>query len=474
MMHILTIFSRIPILIAIAFMLFTGGSTSARAQSALCPGAYPFSNGTCTNGTTGAFSGAATATQALTDLSQSTTEESVATAATALSSRLKQERERCPDGFTLVEGTCQRIATAPPQAAVVVPPKPPAPRKRHKAHAPTAAAVRAPEPVPSVVAPQPPPIYQSRFGAWAQMFGDYERRGANGATSLDCCSGGAVALTLNVNSRSNTYGFVGGFDYTARSLISGDDGLIFGALAGYSSSNISIRTTSLSTALMNVGNGFSQTKVNLSGPAVGLFATFFSGGFSTDLLLKTDFFKLNQSFTESLAFSAASQTMPAFVQPFSGFNSTNLTNLTGAGNLNYRFIFDNNFWVEPTTGFQYINSSYGSGASQLGLADGYLFMVQGGARFGKDVVLDNQTRVTLALTALAYDDVVVHGGFIPGAGFEANNLLVKSDQGKLRGRGIAALNVDFGGGISSFVEGQVYGGKGLLGAGGKVGIRVQW
>jgi hypothetical protein len=44
----------------------------------------------------------------------------------------------------------------------------------------------------------------------------------------------------------------------------------------------------------------------------------------------------------------------------------------------------------------------------------------------------------------------------------------------MRGQGIFALNFDFGYGMSSFVQGDVYGGAHLFGAGGRGGIRYQW
>jgi hypothetical protein len=40
--------------------------------------------------------------------------------------------------------------------------------------------------------------------------------------------------------------------------------------------------------------------------------------------------------------------------------------------------------------------------------------------------------------------------------------------------GIVALNLDYGNGVSSFIQGDVYGGDHLIGAGGKAGIRYQW
>jgi hypothetical protein len=82
--------------------------------------------------------------------------------------------------------------------------------------------------------------------------------------------------------------------------------------------------------------------------------------------------------------------------------------------------------------------------------------------------------VTSVLTGLAYNDVVVQGGVIPAFASQGNNLLAQADQGFMRGQGILALNFDFGYGMSSFVQGDVYGGAHLFGAGGRGGIRYQW
>ena len=82
--------------------------------------------------------------------------------------------------------------------------------------------------------------------------------------------------------------------------------------------------------------------------------------------------------------------------------------------------------------------------------------------------------MTTTLTGLAYNDVVVQGGFVPVFASQGNNLLVQADQGLMRGQGILALNFDFGNGWSSLVQGDVYGGAHLFGVGGKAGIRYQW
>jgi hypothetical protein len=74
-------------------------SGSAQAQI-FCPPAITgqtgiiLQGGTCTNGTTGAFSNATLASQALSDLSQSTTQETTRTATSAISDRRQVEADR--------------------------------------------------------------------------------------------------------------------------------------------------------------------------------------------------------------------------------------------------------------------------------------------------------------------------------------------------------------------------------------------
>ena len=56
----------------------------------------------------------------------------------------------------------------------------------------------------------------------------------------------------------------------------------------------------------------------------------------------------------------------------------------------------------------------------------------------------------------------------------AGTAVLPSDQGKVRGQGIARVNFDYGNGFSTFVQGEVRGGEGLFGAGGRAGVRYQF
>lgn len=477
-------------------LLVLGRPAEVRAQTVFCP--PPFSqqiNGSCINPTSpndGAFSGAAVASQALSELSETTTQETTRNAVKSIAERREQEKERCPEGFSRVDGTCQRNPPPVSEAPPVVPAGPPEEHALKTTKKPKAAAIRreqAPEATPKIVrrAPLPPPTLLPvaiepavRIGTWTQVYGDYEKRDATGPGVLRCCATATasqlaglnppVGLALSVQSRTGTVGFLAGADLTSRSLFSADDGLIVGLTAGYVSSDLTLNTSSLSSqANVNTGgNGAARLHATLPGPTAGLYATYFNGGFSTDFLLKVDALTLNETFNDVLF-----TTNPSTVL-FAGGGSVPLLNATVAGNLNYRFDLYPNFWIEPTVGAQYTNSSYGSNAFQLGLDDGTLVMVQGGARVGTTTLINNRILMTTTLTGLAYDDVLVAGGFIPAATSTGQNLLVQADQGKVRGRGVLAFNFDCGQGITSFVQGEVRGGSGLFGAGGRAGVRVDW
>jgi len=481
-------FSNLAVSLGVTGLFAIGYPAEVRAQTIFCPATISgpnaiapnapvfLSNGSCTNGSDGAFSGAALASQALSELSETTTQVTTKEIGKAIVERREQERER---------------VRRPVRPAREVPPEKPEPTAVERKK-PTAVERKKPTAVERKEPLLPLPIEPAvRFGTWTQVFGDYQKRDAAGPASLNCCIVGGIPfggnqpnLALNIDSRTSTVGFVAGADLTSRSFFSANDGFIAGVTAGYTSSEMKLNTSASPSPLQTagfianngvgaVGTGASQLRATVSGPTVGGYATYFSAGFSTDVTAKFDFLTVNETFNDLLATTTGSVGAPAFVA-FSGAGSVDLLNSTFVGNLNYRFDLYPNFWVEPTVGVAYTNSSYGSGAARLGLADGNLVRVQGGARFGTSTFTGNGVLMTTTLTGLAYNDVVVQGGVLSVFAFQGNNLLAQSDQGFMRGQGILALNFDFGDGMSSFVQGDVYGGAHLFGAGGRGGIRYQW
>jgi hypothetical protein len=450
---------------------------NAQAQvSQFCPstvpgqaGAMQFIDGAavCTNGISGAYSNAVLASQALTELSQSATQETTRTTTNAISDRRQAEEQRCPEGFERVGGACRRVAA---EATSTPPPPPPAPVSATKkgTKSKQKAAVSSPRLLPTYKAPPLVLDQGVRFATWARVFGDYERRTGTGTTS-------ALSLALDGRSETTTIGGLTGIDVTARNLLSQSDGFIVGLLAGYYESRMNLATTSTPT-LPGIGtNGAGSLKAQVLGPSVGIYGTYFNGGFSVDNTIKVDLLTLNEDFNYLLNFGAILPGGPATQATFlSGSLSTSLTNTSSFGNLNYKFPIFDGFWIEPTFGYNYTETRYGSNAALLGLADGHLLRLQGGARFGFESLWDT-VRVTSVLTGLVYNNVIVEGGVLQNGIFGTPNApFLFPDQGRFRGLGALAFNFDFGGGLSSFVKGEVRGGQDLFGAGGTAGVRYQW
>ena len=215
-------------------------------------------------------------------------------------------------------------------------------------------------------------------------------------------------------------------------------------------------------------------RAHLSGPSVGLYATYFDGPWSDDFLIKNDFLDLNESFSSLQAYQTCGcdPSFTPFNRTNSGTGTASLNEFTVSDNVHYRIPLMANVWAEPTVGVQYTLSSYSGNAAALGLKDGDLVRLQGGARIGEDTVAGS-VPVTVAVTGLVYDDVLVSGDFIQGGAFGTSGNIL-NDQGKVRGEGIFDAKFDLGNGRSIFLQGDVRGGDGLFGGGGKGGFRIQW
>src|SRR6516165_3733871 len=155
---ILAVSSGITGLFAIGY----SAEVRAQTQTIFCPATFGSTNpvflssGSCTNGSDGAFSGAALASQALSELSQTTTQTNTKEIGKAIVERREQERERM---------------RRPVRPAREVPREKPKP-----------AEVVRKEPAP------PPEIEPAvRFATWTQVFGDYQKRDAAGPGVLNCC-----------------------------------------------------------------------------------------------------------------------------------------------------------------------------------------------------------------------------------------------------------------------------------------------
>jgi len=457
-----TAFRSRSLWLGVAPVALVGLGAPAQAQGIFCPSsaggqpqAITLSGGFCTNvpngGTVGAFSNAALASQALSDVTQASSSQSTDTVVQAVSARRRTEQVQ---------------QETPPSA----------PRERRL---PPREPSRMPTKTEPLIykAPIAPVPYGPQWGVWAEGFGEYDRLTGDGFTSGVVVGGAlgagglATPMNLSFTTKATTGGIVAGADRTFRNFGPGGGTLIAGILTGYLRSNLSSSTTSPGAAAAGgIGPGSSILSGRLTGPSVGAYATYFLNGFSTDLTLKVDFLHLSETFTDVLGFNSPGGTITS-----AGAGSTNLINYGIVWNIQQKFFLSNATWIEPTAGLKYYIADYDSDAAALGLADGHVLRLQGGARLGTQFFWNNVV-VTPVLTGLVYDDVIVSGLALTDAAFigTAGGVASAATEGKVRGQGIGAVKFDYGNGLSSFVQADVRGGSNYFGYGGRAGVRFVW
>lgn len=398
------------------------GAASPLHAQIFCPPNFSFSNGTCTfNGpgpANSGFSVAALSSEALSEVAQSLSQQTTNRAVEAVRERRDEETAACADGFERVRGECRpRLVRS----------------DRPRARPQTAPMIVKALPPPRDVAPPYSPA------VWTQVFGDFEQRDHLTSPAFN-----------DIGAKSTTWSVLSGFDVTFRNVGTGGDVLLLGLLAAYTSSDIHFTNSS--------------TVAHVKGPSVGAYGVYVRGAFSADLTFKADLFSLDESFSETIG------TNPPTVN--AGTASVDMTNFIVANNFNYRVPLSAAQWIEPTVGFRFTQTDYGAGAAALGLANGHVVRVQGGARVGNEFDWGG-THLTAVVTGLAYSDVSITGGTSITDGF-VNPTIFASDEGKLRGEGIFALNFDYGNGWSSFALADLRGGQDFFGYGGRLGLRHQW
>jgi hypothetical protein len=157
------------------------------------------------------------------------------------------------------------------------------------------------------------------------------------------------SLIEKAKHKTRTSAAQAGVDATWKGLTAADDALVVGLVGSFTSTHVSY-------------DG-SPTKTKLEGPGVGLYTTYVKGGFSVDLTTKFDFLQMTSDF--------ASMT-PTI--------SVGVTNAGLSGNIQYKQDLGHDSFVEPTGGFSFTRTMFGSGAEASGLADSSDLRLQAGAR----------------------------------------------------------------------------------------------
>lgn len=294
------------------------------------------------------------------------------------------------------------------------------------------------DPIAPNLAP-PPPETKSRPAIWARGFGDLERR--TGSTSFTF-AGNNFFRDLGYN--QSTAGFLGGADVVMSGLTKPDDGLILGVMAGYTTSSVRL----------NRGAG----QQDYDGGTVGVYGTYLNGPWFVDALFKVDLLGLD------------------IVGPLLR-QSTGLQNYNFTTNVGYRVQLDNNVYVEPTAGLEYISTHFDQQArftaTGVPLVDGDALRGRIGARVGTEFVQDN-IRIEPSITGYVYTVLTESGlsGAFTGGIASVSGL---RDQGKARGEVQASINFfNLKTGLSGFIRGDFRVGEDLVAGGGRAGLRYQF
>ena len=274
-------------------------------------------------------------------------------------------------------------------------------------------------------APPPAPANPA-WAVWAQGLGSWEHDDALSAT--------------DIGHFNSTYAAQGGLDGTWRGLVSSDDALVLGIVSSWTASHVSYDN--------------SPTTMQLWGPGVGAYGMYVKGGFSADVTPKFDFLQMNQDFAGS-----APNT------------SIGITNAGVSGNVQYKVTWAGNNFVEPTAGFSFTRTMFGSGAAALDLEDSSTLRLQAGARLGTTWQV-NGISIDASLKALVYDDVVAQGTSITTGAF--SEAIAPTDQGLVRGELDPQLCFNLADGYSVTLSGNLRFGEALLAGSAALSLRKQW
>jgi len=261
------------------------------------------------------------------------------------------------------------------------------------------------------------------WASWVEGLGDWQHNSAINA--------------FDTNRSTETYGVQGGVDATWQGLHTSDDAFVIGVIASWMTSRVTYND--------------SPTSLRMDGPGVGLYGTYISGNFSTDLAVKGDFLSLDQSYGGLL--------------PNTSFN---VTNFGVSGNVQYKFPANANSFGEPTAGFSYTRTMFENSAATENFKDSNTVRVQAGARFGRSWTTAGGICVEPSVKLLAYDNVIADNSTV------AVDALIPNDVGKVRGEVDPQINFDFGNGLSSNLSGTVRFGDNVVGGAVRAQVRKQW
>jgi hypothetical protein len=281
--------------------------------------------------------------------------------------------------------------------------------------------------------PTPPPSKQS--GIWGRLIGN----GAERSTEVTIEPFPNQPVTIDNGYDQTLWGFQGGIDHQFDGSVASGT-LVAGILGGYVTSDV------------NFNNGDSLT---LSGPQVGVYATWLKEGFYVDALLKGDFLSADYNV--------------AGVD-----DSTDATTWGGRIETGYRFSGATGYFIEPVASLAYTNTSIddiGISGTNVSFEDGDGLLGKVGARFGGSFRTAS-TKIDPYLSAGVAGELLGSKGtfFDSGPG-----LTIEDDAPDVLGEVGLGINVlSLSNGWTGFAKADLQIGDDYFGGTGKIGARWAW
>jgi hypothetical protein len=221
--------------------------------------------------------------------------------------------------------------------------------------------------------------------------------------------------------------------------MSSDDALVVGIVSSWTSSHVSFDN--------------SPATMQLVGPGVGVYSEYVRGGFSADLTTIVNLLQLNQD----LAGLAPNV-------------SVGITTAGLSGNVQYKITGAGNNFLEPTVGFSFTRTIFGSGATP-DMENSSTLRLQAGARVGTTWQV-NGISIDSSLKALVYGDAIAGGTSIEASAF--GEAIARTDEGLIRGELDPELCFNLADGYSVTLSGSAFYGQAVVGGSAGVNLRKQW
>jgi len=274
-----------------------------------------------------------------------------------------------------------------------------------------------------------------RSGIWGRMIGN----GANRSTDATITPFQNQSVKIDTGYDQTLWGFQAGIDHEFEGTVA-DGVLVAGVLAGYVTSNVDFDN---------------DESVKLSGPQVGVYATWVKGGLYVDGLVKGDFLKADYNVGGA-------------------DDSTDSTTIGVRVESGYRFLTSTGMFIEPNASLAYAHTKFDDinvSGTAVNFDNGDGLEGKLGARFGgstlKDgVKYDPYVSLGIAGELLSNNSVFLDSG--PG-------LVVEDDAPDVFGEVGAGINIfSSKSGWTGFAKADLRFGDDYFGGTGKIGARWAW